>query len=284
MNSHVGQHPRKITLHRDLTGIDSILARYDGGQLLCLFLLTSDFSFRLTGLILGEAAAATLRVTLSRLRKSLQPAGQYLISEAGNVGFNFEQPFELDLDWLAMAVLVQTASGDLKPILDFDRGEFLAGFSLPDAPDFDNWVTLQREMCQRQVETVYDRLTQHQLANHDGAAAVSTAARWLARAPLTELAYRRLMAAEALAGDRPAALKTYNQCQTMLQQEFGMAPAQETTDLAAQITRPLSRFAVADAWRWQLCAVTALCRRCHIRQCAGGASTRYFCPRRYAMG
>ncbi len=92
-------------------------------------------------------------------------------------------------------------------ILELDRGEFLDGFSLPDAPEFDHWAAIQREACQRQVETVYDRLTKTQLANYQSAAAVETAARWLARAPLSEAAYRHLMGAQALYGDRPAALQ-----------------------------------------------------------------------------
>ena len=199
----------------------------------------------------AKDAAVTLRVTLSRLRQSLQPAGPFLMTESGKVGFNFEQPFDLDLDWLATAcaepfsklktgsaeaaVSPQTPADELKPILELDRGEFLTGFSLPDTPDFDNWVTIQRQACQRQVETVYDRLTQHQLAHHESSTAVTTAVRWLTRAPFSEQAYRRLMTAQALAGDRPAALKTYDQCQTILLKEVGIEPAKETADLAKRI-------------------------------------------------
>ena len=43
------------------------------------------------------------------------------------------------------------------------------------------------------------------------------------------------MAAQALAGDRPRALKTYAQCQAMLQDEFGIQPARETAVLAENI-------------------------------------------------
>ncbi len=180
-------------------------------------------------------ASATLRVTLSRLRRSLQPAGEYLLNESGKVGFDSEAPFTLDLAWLAKAVLPETPSEDLSTILDLDQGEFLAGFSLPDAPGFDNWAAIQREACQRQVEMIYDRLTEYQLANHDLIPALKTTARWVARAPLSEVAYRRRMAAQALSGDRPNALKTYAQCQAMLRAEFGIRPAQETTVLAEQI-------------------------------------------------
>jgi hypothetical protein len=125
----------------------------------------------------------------------------------------------------------------LATIFDLDRGEFLAGFSLTDAPDFDTWAAIQREACQRQVEMVYDRLSRDQLANQDSPAAVETAARWVARAPLSEVAYRRLMAAQVLAGDRPAALKTYSQCRAILRKEFGIEPARETAVLAEHISR-----------------------------------------------
>jgi len=40
------------------------------------------------------------------------------------------------------------------------------------------------------------------------------------------------MAAQALSGDRSAALKTYAECQAMLQEEFGIQPARETAVLA----------------------------------------------------
>ena len=182
-------------------------------------------------------AAVTLRVTLSRLRQALRPAGDVLIAAEGKVGFDFNFPIDLDLAWLSAAVLPETPSDSLTNILDIDRGEFLAGFSLPDAPDFDNWAAIQREACQRQVEIVYDRLSQHLLSTHDSDAAVAAAARWVRRALLSEQAYRRLMAAQALNGQRSAALQTYQQLQIMLGQELGVKPSRETTVLADNIGR-----------------------------------------------
>ena len=115
------------------------------------------------------------------------------------------------------------------------RGEFLTGFSLPDAPDFDTWAAIQGAAYQRQLETVYDHLTHHQLATHDSTPAVETAARWVARAPYNEVAYRRLMAAQALAGNRPAALKSFEKLREMLKSEFGIETARESVILAEQI-------------------------------------------------
>jgi DNA-binding SARP family transcriptional activator/predicted ATPase len=181
----------------------------------------------------SQKAAVTLRGTLSRLRQALQPAGNVLIAEAGKVGIATHGRADLDLDWLAAAL---TAAPDtLAPILELDRGEFLAGFTLPDCPDFDAWVTLQRQTCQGRVEAVYEMLSEHQLQLGSGLAAAETAARWLARAPYNESAYRRLMAAQALSGNRAAALATYARCQEILRTELGIAPARETVDLAGRI-------------------------------------------------
>jgi DNA-binding SARP family transcriptional activator/tetratricopeptide (TPR) repeat protein len=182
-----------------------------------------------------RSAAASLRVTLSRLRQGLQQAGDILITEAGNVGFDSNYSVDLDLDWLSTLAHEDTSPDELRSILTVDRGEFLEGFSLPDAPAFDDWVSTQREACLRQLETVYDRLSQHQLSIYDSVTAVDTAARWVTRSPLSEQAYRRLMAAQALNGQRPVALFTYQQLRKTLKQELGLDPSRETIVLADNI-------------------------------------------------
>ena len=182
-----------------------------------------------------SSAAATLRTTLSRLRKALEPLGDVLITKRGNVGFDSNTWIDADLDWLRTAAHEDTSPDELRPILTVDRGEFLEGFSLPDAPAFDDWVSIQRGACLRQLETVYDRLSQHLLSIHDSAMAVEIAARWVTRAPLSEQAYRRLMAAQALNGQRPAALLTYHQLQDTLKKELGLGPGRETVLLANNI-------------------------------------------------
>ena len=93
----------------------------------------------------ANSAAVTLRTTLSRLRKALQLAGDVLVTKAGKVGFDSNCIIDLDLDWLNTAAREDTSPDKLRSILTVDRGEFLEGFSLPDAPAFDNWVSTQRE-------------------------------------------------------------------------------------------------------------------------------------------
>jgi len=183
----------------------------------------------------SKSAAASLRVTLSRLRQGLGQASDILITEAGNVRFDSNYPVDLDLDWLNTAARKDASLDELRSILTVDRGEFLDGFSLPDAPAFDDWISIQRGVCLRQLEQVYDRRSQHLLSIQDSAAAVETAARWVTRTPLSEQAYRRLMAAQALNGQRPAALLTYHGLQETLKKELGLEPNRETILLANNI-------------------------------------------------
>jgi len=183
----------------------------------------------------SNSAAASLRVTLSRLRQGLGQAGEVLITEGGNVYFDSNDSVDLDLDWLRTAARDDTPPYELRSIMTVDRGEFLEGFSLLDAPAFDDWVSIQRGACLRQLETVYDRLSQHMLSSHESSSAVETAARWVARTPLSEQAHRRLMAAQALNGQRPAALLTYHQLQDTLKKELGLQPGRETVLLANNI-------------------------------------------------
>ena len=99
----------------------------------------------------ATSAATTLRGTLSRLRKSLQPAGDFLIVEGDSVSFDFEASFDLDLAWLAAAARSEYPPDGLQTILSVDRGEFLTGFSLPDAPDFLAALRMRRSLAARSV-------------------------------------------------------------------------------------------------------------------------------------
>ena len=46
----------------------------------------------------------------------------------------------------------------LKSAAACQRGDFLAGFSLGDAPGFDDWVAIQREVWHRRLGLILDRL------------------------------------------------------------------------------------------------------------------------------
>ncbi len=111
------------------------------------------------------------------------------------------------------------------------RGDFMAGFTLRDSPGFDDWQFFQSEALRRSLATALEHLvTGHsQRAEYDTASGF--ARRWLALDPLHEPAHRRLMELYAWSGQRSAALRQYQDCVRVLDQELGVKPLEETTQL-----------------------------------------------------
>src|SRR5262245_59299592 len=83
---------------------------------------------------------------------------------------------------------------------------------------------------------------------------IAIAERLLALDPLLESAHRSLMRLYARSGRREAALRQFQECTRILSEELGIAPAEETQRLAAEIRRePVVRGA-ADSSAAQLIA------------------------------
>lgn len=197
---------------------------------------------RLTALFWPEsdssAGRANLRSTLMYLRKTLahgdEAASDHLLVERGALGFDRSAVYELDLETIAAA----TAAGgeaSLQDAINLVRGEFLEGFSLPDAPEFDDWMAVQRERWHLQLNDCFKRLSQRQLDSGALKAAEQTLQRWLAHNPLEERAFRRLMRLQHQQGNRSGALQTFERCRDVLAAELGVAPAAETTALAQHV-------------------------------------------------
>jgi DNA-binding SARP family transcriptional activator len=182
----------------------------------------------------SSAARAALRNSLYQLRGQL-PAADFLLLEREAIGFNFASDYQLDLDLVQTAVSPQATTDSLQAALDAYRGDFLTGFSLGDAPGFDNWAGVQREQWHRCLDELFDQLSQAQLAQGQIRPSLETTTRWLAHNPLHETAYRRLMRLHLAAGDRTAALQAYDTCHQTLANELGLPPTPETTALAQRI-------------------------------------------------
>ena len=123
----------------------------------------------------------------------------------------------------------------LQSAVSLQRGDFLTGFSLGDAPGFDDWVAIQREVWHRRLGLILDRLSEIQFASGEFAGAADTASRWIALDGLNEVAYRRKMRAHFAAGERGQALATYEACRVVLASELGVEPEPDTAELAESI-------------------------------------------------
>lgn len=111
------------------------------------------------------------------------------------------------------------------------RDDFLTGFSLRDSAEFDDWQFMQVETLRGELAEALEKLARIHNAAGDFAAALASARRWLALDPLREEAHRQVMRLQAWAGQRNAALHQYRECVRILEQELGVAPLTETTEL-----------------------------------------------------
>jgi DNA-binding SARP family transcriptional activator len=204
----------------------------------------------------AQHGRAALRITLLHLRHVLGEETEsdhvpHLLITRGTLGLNLTSGIELDLQTIHRAwEMVRTATrttlsmledaqrnplAQLQQATGHARGEFLEGFSLRDAPVFDDWVRLQREYWHLHMNEVFDRLSHLQFEAGELAAAIETVNHWLVFAPLQEDAYRRLIRLHFASGDRASALHAYEVCQTMLATAMQTEPTPETVALANRI-------------------------------------------------
>ena len=115
------------------------------------------------------------------------------------------------------------------------RGEFLKGFSLDDSLAFDEWLVLRRERLHRQAIEILDRLVRYFMQQGEWQQALINARRQEEMEPWREETHRQLMILLAQTGQRSAALRQYEKCQTVLKQEFGITVSPETKSISEQI-------------------------------------------------
>jgi DNA-binding SARP family transcriptional activator len=187
-------------------------------------------------------ARAMLRYTLTDLRRTLRdsPDAPHVIVQREFLGVDLASDLDLDLAPLRAAGRLSRSGTliELREAARTWRGEFLDGFSVSDAPEFEAWVSVQRELWRRSMERVLDRLSQMEIEAGEFAEAMATVLRWLTANQLNEEAHRRLVRLHLRTGDRSAALHAYEACRQLLDQELHVAPAPETEALAEQIRAP----------------------------------------------
>jgi DNA-binding SARP family transcriptional activator len=226
---------------------------------------------KLTAIFWPESNAnqgrATLRSTLAYLRDGLGAPDAHLSATRDSLAFKIDSDFDLDVQTLRLAARatrelplmaragaaparspanLRALIATLKDAADRCRGDFLEGFSLSDAPEFDDWASLQRESLHRAATLVFDWLSQLQFESGELAQAIETTAGWVARDRLSEAAHRRMIQVHIAAGDRAGALQAYEACRAVLERELNAEPAPETIALAERIRKDHFRLQIAD--------------------------------------
>ena len=189
-------------------------------------------------------AAGNLRVLLNSLRNTVNP---FVLITRHTVAINLQS--DLWVDTLAFERLLadfgysSQAKGELpvriteqiEQALTLYRGEFLTGFFIRDAPEFEVWARIERERLHILAINAVQALSLHYLTTRQYALGSNAVERWLHWDLLNEEAHRTLMLLLAQDGHRLAALQHYERIVDLFQHELGTDPSLETEALYHQI-------------------------------------------------
>ena len=208
-----------------------------------------------------ERAFANFRHTLSVLKSAV--GEQYLSVDPDSVAL--KDNGDVWIDVLEFRRLIEessrTSDGDkgsenislLEEAAGLWGGEFLAGFSLDDCPDFEEWRFFEAEGLERDYASLLRRLVQHHSERGVYQKAAECGRKLVALDPLDESAHRSLMRLYGLSGQRSAALRQYDQCKAVLKRELRREPEADTEALREAISAgdltpdALSKAAVSSA-------------------------------------
>jgi DNA-binding SARP family transcriptional activator/TolB-like protein len=176
-----------------------------------------------------ERARATLRSTLHLLRRDLGDT-LFLVDGGQTVALD-RYGFWCDVQAFREGI----AQGGAREALELYTGDFLDGFFLSGAPDFERWVDDQREDLRRMAVEAAWTLARRALGSGSRADAGHWARRAFGLRPLDEDALRRLLRLKDEIGDRQGALQAYERFAERLAEEFEAEPAPETQALVSAI-------------------------------------------------
>lgn len=192
----------------------------------------------LAGLLWGDQPEDAARASLSKCLSSLRDLlGDAVLIERQTVALNRSYPYDLDTEHFAAVgqPLTQETSPTAQATLALYRGDFLEGFYVREAPDFEQWLLLQRVHYREAVINGLHALTGFHEQAGDLPSAITHTRRLLALEPWREEAHRQLMTLLARSGQRAAALAQFETCRRLLAEELAVEPDAETMALVESI-------------------------------------------------
>ncbi|MDB4892124.1 MAG: transcriptional activator protein [Gemmatimonadetes bacterium] len=125
--------------------------------------------------------------------------------------------------------------GRLTEALAMYGGEFLPGFFLDGAVEFDEWLESVRTRLRESATSAATQLAERAWLANDYVACIEAARRAVAIAPGDERATRRLISALDRTGDRGGAVSAYEVLAQRLHSDFEVLPSAETQALLATV-------------------------------------------------
>jgi DNA-binding SARP family transcriptional activator/pimeloyl-ACP methyl ester carboxylesterase len=189
-------------------------------------------------LLWPESARETGRARLRRMLHRIELALGQHVFETDRESVRWSPAIELKVD----SHLFESACdrGDFEEACLRYRDDFLAGFSLPDCPEFDDWAFYRREGLRGRLMQGLERLVQDKNAAGEHFAAAAHAGRLVELDPLSEVYGRHLIRSLLLAGDRGSAERHHGALTQRLRDELGVAPEAATDALMNPAAAPLA--------------------------------------------
>ena len=189
----------------------------------------------LAALLWGESpeheARASFRQALKQLRTGL---GELVQGDRRMI--ELAEPVECDAEQFRSRV---TRSRSLAATMDVPR--FLEGFSVRNAPRFDEWAAETRSALLLQYTTALGILVREAMGQWRWREAVEMADRWLACDPLSDEAARLAVESRYLAGNRGAALARFAEYRALLLRETGCEPSRGLLTLVRRVESDSTR-------------------------------------------
>jgi len=253
----VDQDDSRIAVDRDVAGGNLDREVLLGAVARLLHKLLRYFAF---GVEVGAIARNLLqsRLLLSREADSRRLHGRRLRRRAHEDTISFE-PTGLTTDAMLFAELIaQPETESLEQAIGLYGGELLEGFEVR-APEFESWLTTERERFREMALEAMTRLLDHHLSVGAVERGIRIAARLLVADPLQERVHRTLMELYCRQGRHGAALRQYRTCADLLAKELGIEPDAQTKALRRDILREWNRR--EDEASSRDASVATLCRK-----------------------
>ena len=177
-------------------------------------------------------ARTSLRSALYNLQKQLPNA---LTVSRKSVTIAPDCALELDSASFSAGVMATDDVEAVREAMTLYKGDFLAGFHIEDAAEFEYWRVVEQERLRQLAVTGLERLAAYDEAHGDTAAAIDSLRRLLALEAWRESTHRHIMLLLARAGEYNSAIKQYQHCCTTLDAELGVPPMPETEALYQRI-------------------------------------------------
>ncbi len=178
-----------------------------------------------------ERARSAVRQSLYRLRQSLGEG--VLVTRGDDEVAVSDETFWSDVRAFEDAL----AAGDRARALELYRGDLLAGFYVPDAPEFERWLDERRKDLRRRASTAAWELAEHEAGQKHTVAAGRWSRHARDLAPLDERLLRRVIQLLDRLGDRAGAVREYETFARRLELELELEPSPETKSLIDVVRR-----------------------------------------------